>query len=205
MKTFFFNIFSGTDRSKKITAELSDFGGRVEADENFIQGACHELLEESLGIFNFLNKDNEIASISNALFTTDRAYIIMLVPIILHCSPDEISKLFQRRRQEIETLDPSKLRHFISKIDNFKAPTLDITVNIDTTWNKDKNGIKSKRKFDFNYLESHNIVYINKDNLIKLLHDDISFLHEEKNKYPELYFAIKDRFNQTDFISTFDK
>lgn len=200
---FFFDVFSGSDRTKIIKGELADFGGKVEDDENFIQAACRETLEESLGIFNFLGKDNEIASISQAVFTYDRAYIILLVPIIIYTTPYEIVELYNQRRKEVENVDFKQIKRFLNNIKNFELPELDIdNVEIDYKWNPKPE--KQKWYKQFNYMESKYILPVSIQNLDKLLNNEKTMtpeeLHEIMNYYPSLYFAISDRLNNSTTI-----
>ncbi len=187
---FFFNIFSGSDRDKKIDQELSDFGGKVEKGENFIQGACNEALEESLGIFNFVNKTNEIASISTALFTTDRSYIILLVPIIIHSNPQDLIDLFQERMEKVQDLNTVDMRKFLTNIKGFKLPELDIGTTPVEDWYPEK--AKIKREMKFNPDESQALIFVNGTDLSSLI-DGKDVEIADDIYYPQLYFAIRDR------------
>jgi hypothetical protein len=199
---FFMAVFTGTDRDKKIEAELCDFGGKVESDENFIQAAVNETLEESLGIFNFKNKENEIASISEAIFTMDRALIYLLTPITINLKPKEYIELFDSRKKQISE-EKNKYK-YISEIEDFEYPELDLQ---NTNKNKFNYNTKSKNtRKDFNYNEIRNIVYISHENLIKLINNETVALPKSLAKslnmtnYPKLYFAVADRLRNNSFF-----
>jgi len=202
---FFLAVFTGTDREKIIAAELCDFGGKVESNENFIQGAIHETLEESLGVFNFVNQENEIASISKAVFTLDRAIIYLLTPIIIDLKPLKYVELFKKRRNEISSI--TNTREFISKIEEYNYPKLDLKNKKQQVINF-LSKFENKRKTNFNHNEIRDIVYISHSDLIKLVNNETVPLPEKLAKilnmenYPKLYFAVADRLRKS---SVFEK
>ena len=205
---FFFNVFVGNDMDTGNTVlELSDFGGKVEKNETFITGAINETFEESLGLFNFLGQENEIASITQAIYSEDRSIIILLVPIIISQSPDELIEIFSNRRNNIADIDRNNVRSFLN-INIPKKPRLDIegTETI-IDWMFGRKSIE--RKSIYNIKETKDILYISGENLLKLIDGELIKISRKITKhvrgtytvYPFLYYIISDRLKETDAIN----
>ena len=62
---------------------LTDFGGGVKRYENFVEAACRELEEESLGIFNFTSKElmEKVRKNSTTIYDCNTAIIFLNVKI----------------------------------------------------------------------------------------------------------------------------
>jgi hypothetical protein len=62
---------------------LTDFGGGVKRSENFVEAACRELEEESLGIFNFTTKElmEKVRKNSTTIYDSYTAIIFLNVMI----------------------------------------------------------------------------------------------------------------------------
>lgn len=62
---------------------LTDFGGGVKRYENFVEAACRELEEESLGIFNFTSKEliDKVRKNSVTIYDSNTAIIFLHVKI----------------------------------------------------------------------------------------------------------------------------
>jgi hypothetical protein len=75
---------------------LTDFGGGVKKGENFLIAGCRELYEESLGIFNFLNKQDieRIKEHSYAIY--DQKMCIIFIDLKIE-NIEETVKEFDRR------------------------------------------------------------------------------------------------------------
>lgn len=62
---------------------LTDFGGGVKKYENFVEAACRELEEESLGIFNFTTKElmEKVRKNSTTIYDSNTAILFLHVHI----------------------------------------------------------------------------------------------------------------------------
>jgi hypothetical protein len=70
---------------------LTDFGGGIKKDEHFITGACRELEEESLGIFNFTSKED----IENVSKYSKTIYDATTAILFLHVKVNDLNSIVQ--------------------------------------------------------------------------------------------------------------
>lgn len=75
---------------------LTDFGGGVKRIENFVEAACRELEEESLGIFDFTTPEKMDKVRKNSITVYDSSTAIIFLQVKVD-SIDEIVKIFQQR------------------------------------------------------------------------------------------------------------
>lgn len=83
---FYTSLYKGKDKTTgAYVTELSDFGGRVKNfnGENFIQGACRELYEESFGQFDFRSDLASVIRSGYASWSNDNSMIVIFLPVIL--------------------------------------------------------------------------------------------------------------------------
>lgn len=171
---YFFNIYSGFDRGVKIDAEISDFGGKVEIGETYIDAAISEALEESMGVFNFVGQNEKIRDNSMAVYSTDRALIMIMCPIIINNSLENISKVFTSQKAKIMENKNNNFSTLMEVIYDFKYPEI---VNTNNKKYKKKKFIMRNTKF--NPEESTDIIYVKSDVLERVLNN-------EKVKFPKL-------------------
>ena len=75
---------------------LTDFGGGIKKNENFLLASLRELYEESLGIFDFLYKEDLEKIKENAIAVYDEKMCIFFIDVKVK-SIDSIVKEFDNR------------------------------------------------------------------------------------------------------------
>jgi hypothetical protein len=197
----FLTLFNGKDRGTPVI-ELSDFGGTVEKDENFVRTACHETAEESLGLFNFTGKENIIRQNSFVSYTEDCSVIIMATPITISCKPIDISLIYTKLKEkingplEVEGTLPRK--NFVSREIMTFSPKICQLIE----WSEVKQSLlpsdDNERDILFNANETANIVYITLEDIKIMLKgepcpmpkDLYSVTGSRYTNYPPLYFVV---------------
>jgi hypothetical protein len=202
---FYFNIFAGTDMGKTITAEISDFAGRVNPKESFIRGATMEALEESLGVFNFVGKEDTIAKVSHAVYSEDRSTVMIFCPIVIPSTNKySIPTIFGFMKDKIESSGVFTHKELELKINGFERPTID-SGKIRHRLQKLP---KASRKNTFNPDESIAIVHMNSRELISLIDDQEVEMSQKLadetgldfEHFPILYRVIKRMMKDTKVI-----
>ena len=200
---FFFNVYRGLD-DDNFVEELSDFGGTCQNVETFMETACYETFEESLGIFNFMFQDNEIAASSTAICSLDRSIIILLLPVNLTDRPNKIIESFIERRNKLSQYEPESIKYYLNRYFNRSLVAINTPEKVDKDW--DKEHLFRERISPINIDESSDILYINGKNLLKLLEGKnvktpaaISITTEYKY-YPQIYPVVASRLLQSKFL-----
>jgi (2Fe-2S) ferredoxin len=79
---------------------LTDFGGGVKKNENFLLAACRELYEESLGLFNFTTKSDMKAIYNNSTIVYDDKMCIIFTYVDVE-NMENIVREFERRYRKV--------------------------------------------------------------------------------------------------------
>lgn len=192
-----FTIYKGYDRGIPVL-EMSDFGGRTERGEDFITTACWEAAEESLGLVNFIDRDNSIKKESLSSYNEDFSVIVTAVPTMYNGNINELvgnySSIKEELNGELETRDemPSEVRHNRKIIFEEREITkLELLNNCEEKSGKTRGG-------SFNTNETRHIVYVTLENVKEMISgkrcpippDLYSSLNKSYYYYPKIYFGI---------------
>ena len=195
---FFFNIFSGDEDGKDIEAELSDFGGRVER-ESFLPAATNELFEESLGLFDFVGKEQQVSTVSHAVYVEDRTLIILFTPVELKCRPSELVSQFQRLKNLTDRKRVTKVD--LRNMGRSMKPTLNMQVQRVLRTDVENTPLRKKK---FNPEESTALIYIPRNKLLELIEGETVALPDDLDipydSYPQIYPIISRRLKETSVI-----
>ena len=192
-----FTIYKGYDRGIPVL-EMSDFGGRTEKGEDFITTACWEAAEESLGLVNFINRNNSIKKESLSSYNEDFSVIVTAVPTMYNDNINELIKNYSSVKEELngelEKRDemPSEIRH------DRKIIFMEREMKKIELLNKCEEKEGRTRGGSFNTNETRHIVYITLENVKEMLSgkrcpippDLYSSLNKSYYYYPKIYFGI---------------
>ena len=192
-----FTIYKGYDRGIPVL-EMSDFGGRTELGEDFITTACWEAAEESLGLVNFIDKNNSITKESLSSYNEDFSVIVTAVPTKydgdINNLVEDYSSVKEEINGELEKRDemPSEVRHnrkiiFMER----EMKKIELLNNCEEKSGKTRGG-------SFNTNETRHIVYVTLENVKEMLSgkrcpippDLYSSLNKSYYYYPKIYFGI---------------
>lgn len=197
----FLTLYKGWDRGNPVI-ELSDFGGKVEKEENFVRALCFETLEESLGLFDFLGNEDIIRNNAFASFTDDCSVITMVTPISLKCEPLEVTVIQAALKLDIN--GPLEEPHVYPHKKYFDRSLLEKSPKLAKLIGKTKGERKllssdmESRTSTFNANETTNIVYLTLAEAKTLLRQETCPMSTELyiatgsryTNFPPLYFVV---------------
>lgn len=196
---FFLNIFSGDEDGIDIKAELSDFGGRVDSRESFLECATNELFEESLGLFNFVGKEKLVSAVSHALYVEDRTLIVLFTPVELKCRPSELVSQFRELKSLTERKSLTKTD--LCKMNRSIKPTLNLQVSHVVRTDVENASLRKKKLAPE---ESVQLIFISSDKLLELIEGETVQLPDDLDipydSYPQIYPIIRRRLKETSII-----
>lgn len=190
-------VYKGIDRGVPVL-ELSDFGGRVEKKENFLTTACWEAAEESLGLINFINRNNSIHKESYSSYNQDCSVIVTAVPVKYNgnildfiSNYSSIKEDINGSLEDIYTLPKKVINNRSILFQDRQIEKLELINKAKDIPTKDRSGV-------FNSNETRHIVYITLENVKKLLNGEkspipyklYSALGNIYDYYPNIYFVI---------------
>lgn len=193
-----FTIYKGYDRGVPVL-EMSDFGGRTEKGEDFITAACWEASEESLGLVNFINRNNSILLESKSSYNEDFSVIVTAVPTKYNGDINDFVRDYSIVKEELNgKLEahnemPNKVR--LSRKVIFEEREIN---KLELLNNSEEDTLGKIRTGIFNSNETRHIAYVGLENVKKMLKgekcpipaDLYSSLGKNYYYYPKIYFGI---------------
>lgn len=189
-------VYKGLDRGVPVL-NISDFGGRTEKGEDFLTTACWEAAEESLGLVNFIDRNNSILQESQSSYNIDLSVIVTAVPTKYNGDINELVYNYSSIKKEIngELEDNYSLpdRIINNRTIIFQEREIEKLELVNTS--EDIAG--KARGGSFNSNETRHIVYVTLKDIKKILKNrrcplpyNLSCVVKDYYYYPAIYFAV---------------
>jgi len=189
-------VYKGLDRGKKVL-NMSDFGGRTEKGEDFLTTACWEAAEESLGLVNFIDRNNSILKESQSSYNEDLSVIVTAVPTKYDGDINDLVSDYSILKKDFngELEDDDFLPPFVGH--NRSIVFHDKDVERLELVNKAEDTLHKTRYGTFNTNETRYLVYVKLKDVKRILSGvkcplpcDLSSIVQEYHYYPKIYYAV---------------